>query len=97
MTMYARAIDVTVSFGNPEETGDHFTLSVSSGVKVLPLWAAQFPGFGRLWAAGHVVVATDAAMTQIITSIPSSELPGGSAVTLAAVTDIAIEMSIVFG
>lgn len=87
MTMYARAIDVTVSFGNPEESGDHFTLSVSSGVKVLPLWAAQFPGFGRLWAAGHVVVATDAAMTQIITSIPSSELPGGTTAAQQAVLD----------
>lgn len=87
MTMYARAIDVTVSFGNPEETGDHFTLSVSSGVKVLPLWAAQFPGFGRLWAAGHVVVATDAAMTQIITSIPASELPGGTTAAQQAALD----------
>lgn len=85
MTMYVKGVSaITVSTQESGvENAPGFSL-VEGQVEVLPLWVAQLPGFQRLWAANEVEVATDEGMTQIITSIPASELDGGSSTTITA-------------
>lgn len=73
MTMYVRVLEpITVSFGNDD--GSEFHLDQRTVFKILPLWVAQLPGFGELWAGEKVEVATDTGFTSIITSIPATEL-----------------------
>lgn len=84
MTMYAKAVGATITVGESGVENDPgFTLT--NQVEVLPLWVAQSAAFQRLWATNRVQVATDAGMTQIITSIPAAEL--GGTVTSAAISD----------
>lgn len=83
MTLYVRSLQqTTLSFSSPIDDSE-FHLDQRSD-KVLPLWVAQLPGFGRLWADEKVLVATDAAFAAVITSIPPGELPGGGGLTVSS-------------
>jgi hypothetical protein len=72
--MYVRTavpMTITVSSQNHE---DDVVIDSRSPYKVLPLWAAQRVEFQELWDENKVEVATDTGFTNIITSIPISEL-----------------------
>lgn len=73
MTLYVRALAPISLSVSEDGTGSEFTLNQRVSYKVLPVWAAQKPGFQRLWAANKVQVATDSAFTHVVTSIPTSE------------------------
>ena len=81
MTLYAQNVS-----GEPISLADQTKqIYLYPGtVTILPLWAAQLPGFSGLWAAGKVAVSESATMSPLITSIPASELPGGMVATLIA-------------
>lgn len=77
MTLYAKTIgQVTYTFTSGTRNSPSYKMD--STVRVLPLWVAQLPDFTRLWAVNRIVVSTDLAQTQVVTTIPSSELPSGT-------------------
>lgn len=74
MTMYVRTVvPMTITISS-QDREDDVVIDSRSPYKVLPLWAAQRVEFQELWDEEKVEVATDTAFTNIITSIPVSEL-----------------------
>jgi hypothetical protein len=57
-----------------QDREDDLVIDSRSPYKVLPLWAAKRLEFQELWAANKVQVATDTNFSNVITSIPVSEL-----------------------
>jgi len=74
MTMYVRTVVPMAITISSQDRDDDVVIDSRSPYKVLPLWAAQRVEFQELWDEEKVEVATDTAFTNIITSIPVSEL-----------------------
>jgi len=74
MTMYVRTVvPMTITISSQDYEND-VVIDSRTPYKILPLWAAQRLEFQELWEEEKVEVATDSAFTNIITSIPTSEL-----------------------
>lgn len=74
MTMYVRTVvPMTITISS-QDREDDLVIDSRSPYKVLPLWAAKRLEFQELWATNKVEVATDTGFSNIITSIPVSEL-----------------------